>query len=125
MSGGDRPTGAELLAIAAETLRRDVLPLVPDEKRLDTLMVLRAMAIAGREIEDAARAAHALADAIGALYAGAPEPAGEPDRARLAADIRAGHFDAADRARALHAALLADAVRRLELANPRYMDNKA
>jgi len=122
MSGGDRPTGAELLAIAAQVLRWEVLPMVPPDKRLETLMVLRAMAIAGREFEDAGSAAREAAAAIDALYAAESDGTSEPDRARLAADIRAGRFDAADRARALHAMLLADAIRRLRLANPKYLD---
>ncbi len=122
MSGGDRPTGAELLAIAAQVLRRDVLAHVPPDKRLETLMVLRAMAIAGREFQDAGSAARASAEAIGALYDAEADGRSEPDRARLVADIRAGRFDADDRARALHAALLADVTRRVRIANPKYLE---
>ena len=48
---GDRPDGADLLAIARETLRRDVLPLVPEEGRYAALMVANAIAIAAREAE--------------------------------------------------------------------------
>jgi len=122
----DRPTGAELLEIAARVLRREILPKVAADKRLETLMVLRAMTIAGGEIADAGAAAAATAAGIAALYGDPGETMDEADTAlpaRLAADIRAGAFDAAERAEALHAVLLDDATRRLRLANPKYLDN--
>ena len=53
----ERPHGADLLAIARETLRRDVLPLVPDEGRYTALMIANAMAIAARDAELGERAA--------------------------------------------------------------------
>ena len=115
---GDRPDGAALLAIAELVLRRDVLPHVDAEKRLETLMVLRAMAIVGREIADAGTAGEATERAVAGLYGSD----GDATHARLSADIRAGRFDDADRAWALHAVLLADVTRRLKIANPRYLD---
>ncbi len=119
---GDRPDGAALLAIAEQVLRRQVLPHVDGPKRLDALMVARAMAIAKAELADAGEAARRTEAAIAGLYgAGEGEGAG-PDR--LAADIRAGRFDAADQARALHAVLLADTERRLRIANPKYLDGR-
>ena len=38
----DRPSGAELLETAADSLREEVLPGVPTEHRLTLLMVLNA-----------------------------------------------------------------------------------
>jgi len=122
----DRPTGAELLDIAARVLRQEILPQVAADKRLETLMVLRAMAIASREIADAGAAAGATAASIAALFGDPSETRDGPEaalQARLAADIRAGAFDVAGRAEALHAVLLADATGRLRLANPKYLDS--
>jgi hypothetical protein len=47
----DRPHGPDLLAIARETLRRDLLPEVSEDARYTALMIANAMAIAAREAE--------------------------------------------------------------------------
>jgi len=47
----DRPHGLDLLAIARETLRAQVLPGVAEESRYAALMIANAMAIAARESE--------------------------------------------------------------------------
>ena len=44
------PDGAELLAVAREVLLQELLPLLPAEKKLDTLMIANAMGVAAREI---------------------------------------------------------------------------
>ena len=45
-----KPDGADLLTVAREVLLRELLPLLPPEKKLDTLMIANAMGVAAREI---------------------------------------------------------------------------
>ena len=104
----DRPSGAELLETAADSLREEVLPGVPTEHRLTLLMVLNAMGIAEREIRDRLGAA--------GRGEGPDEAAGA-----LVERIRAGHFDEGSEAAALHAGLSAEIRRRLAIANPKYL----
>lgn len=47
---GEEPGGADLLAIARKVLRRELIGLLPAERRYDALMVANAMAIAGRRM---------------------------------------------------------------------------
>ncbi len=122
----DRPDGAELLEIAREALRTDILDDLPKEHRFVALMVANAMAIAARELRagDAPLRA-ALAD-LATLYNKADEPetnaaALEVLTQRLARDIRAGRFDTGPDATRVHAVLLAATRRRLELSNPKYL----
>lgn len=96
----DKPTAAELLAIARETLLGELLPHSGDAQRYNALMVGAAMAIAAREAEAGDGALVAERDALAALY-GEAGAADEPlDDAlgrlnrRFAADLRAGAFDA-------------------------------
>ncbi len=113
----DGPGGAVLLAIARTTLLEEVLPKVPPAQVYAVRMIANAMAIAARELaaEDDEAAGR---ERILALYrqAGFAEPEGDVERA-LAADIRAGRFDA-------HQAGLVDLLARqvdgrLALANPK------
>ena len=46
----ERPTGEELRVIARQVLREELLPLLPEERRYDALMVANAMAIAARQM---------------------------------------------------------------------------
>ena len=46
----ERPDGAELLAIAREVLRRELLPLLPKDRQVDALMIANAMGIAERQL---------------------------------------------------------------------------
>jgi len=47
----ERPDGAELLAIAREVLRKELLPLLPKDKAYDALMIANAMGIAERQLQ--------------------------------------------------------------------------
>ena len=47
----DRPQGHELLAIAAKTFREQLLPVLPEDKKYQALMILNAMSIAERQQE--------------------------------------------------------------------------
>lgn len=46
----EHPNGAELLAIAREVLRKELLPLLPKEKAYEVLMMVNAMGIAERQL---------------------------------------------------------------------------
>ena len=95
----ERPTGGELLTIARKVLREELMPLLPEERRYDALMVANAMAIAARQfsfgdaperrerqnlaglLDETVDGATAVSEAVGDLY-----------RA-LSAEIRSGAFD--------------------------------
>ena len=82
--------GAGLLRAARSVLKAELLPHLPEEKRLEALMVLSALGMAERELErtppgDDAEQIAALLDV---------ELDREADlRRRLAEAIRAGRFD--------------------------------
>jgi hypothetical protein len=124
----DRPAGADLLAIARETLLREVLPGLPEERKIAALMVARAIEIVQRETAAGDDATRAAANAIAALYGEAP-PAGELAASwralatRLARDLRAGTLDARQRAAAWDA-LFAHADGRLADSNPRLREER-
>lgn len=121
----DGPSGSVLLAIARTRLLGEILPRLPPDLVYTARMIANAMAIAGRELEaDGAAIERDGARHIRDLYreAGLPEPPPELDteamERRLAADIRAGRFDAASRA--LTALLEWQVRQRLLLANPKF-----
>src|SRR6218665_2737563 len=47
----ERPDGADLLAIAREVLRKELLPLLPKDKAYEALMIANAMGIAERQLQ--------------------------------------------------------------------------
>jgi hypothetical protein len=95
----DRPTGAELLDVARETLLTELLSAPKDEQRLLALMIGNAMAIAAREAEI---------------------KLGDEDVSRdLVEAIREAAHDSD---RALYERLLADVRARVALSNPKYLE---
>ena len=127
----ERPTGEELLIIARKVLREDLMPLLPEERRYDALMVANAMAIAARQIsfgdaperrewQDLAdllgetvqeNGATAMSDALGDLYR------------RLGAKIRNGEFDPGTPLHdSVHAFLLDVTVQKLRESAPRILE---
>jgi hypothetical protein len=96
------PDPPDLLAIARETLLRDIRPQLNDEGRHAAAMIANAMAIAARALEAADES---------------------PDRRherQLAADIRAGRYDLRDeRQRAMLEELRASVIARLRISNPK------
>jgi hypothetical protein len=114
----DLPDGAALLAAARRLLFEELLPLLPAERRYDGLMIGNAVAIAARELADHGAAAQAAAERLAGFYG---EPGGEPERLerRLAAEIRAGRYDAGEGRAALLALLRAEVRDRLRMANPK------
>lgn len=120
----DGPSGAVLLTIARAKLLGELLPSLPVDQVYTARMIANAMAIAARELtSDGAAVEREGARRAATLYreAGLAEPplelgAEEMER-RLAADIRAGRFDAAGPA--LTALLGWQVAQRLLLANPK------
>jgi hypothetical protein len=94
MSLQDRPNARELLEIARATLNAE-LPLLPADRRLVGLMVANALAIATRELD------------LQQSYVEASTT-----------EIRAGRHDGNQ---GLYQALLTEARRRVEIANPKYL----
>ena len=127
----DKPTAAELLAIARETLLGELLPNSPDAQRYNALMVGAAMAIAAREAEAGDRALVAEGEALAALY-GQAGVADEPLEAalgrlnrRFAADLRAGAFDAPGARQAAALRLLREVtMAKLMECNPKYLEGE-
>jgi hypothetical protein len=115
---GDRPTGAELLALAHEHFQREIAPHLPPEKRLDALMILNAMGIAERELTLAEAGDHEIARRLRDLYG-----IGDRDAQlkRLGAEIRAGAFDARPERDVAHDLLWALAKRKARAANPKLL----
>ncbi|MDP2227209.1 MAG: DUF6285 domain-containing protein, partial [Moraxellaceae bacterium] len=46
----EQPDGAELLAVARELLRKELLPLLPKDRAYEALMIANAMSIAERQL---------------------------------------------------------------------------
>jgi len=118
----DGPEGARLLAIARATLLNEVLPDVPAAQVYAVRMIANAMAIAARELASKADEG-AARERIVSLYRQAelavPDAScalGDIER-MLAADIRAGRFDAHEET--LTPLLEWQVDRRLALANPK------
>ena len=127
----DRPTAAELMEGVRRFLEADLLPTLTDPRlRFQTLIAANVLAIAGRELsseEDSLREEHELLMAILAKSASAPQRTAELREAvreanrQLCEQIRGGDFEDAERFRALAAVLRRLVVRKLEVANPRYL----
>lgn len=131
----DRPSAAELLAIARKTLEERILPALPEDRRYEALMIGAAMGIAEREAAVGEGAQTQERAQLAALYR---EPEGPGERLapyegeslahalirlnrRFAADIRSGVFDAPDQRRTAALRLLRDSIAaRLAENNPRY-----
>lgn len=126
----DRPDGNLLLDVARRVLLEELLPLLPEDRRLDGLMIANAMGIAARELEAGATPLREALGRLAAIYR-EPVPAELPDaeasdmlmrlNRRLAADIRAGVFDSGAKHDALLAHLEATTRARLAITNPKIL----
>ncbi len=125
----DRPSAAELLRIARETLADELLPALAEERKLAARIIANVMAIAAREAAFGDAPLRAERARLATLYDAKPPP-DEPLAAtverltrRLAADIRRGAFedDAAKLAEA-RAHLLETTLQKLRENNPRYLE---
>lgn len=116
------PEAHNLLATALDTLRGELLPALPDEKRYAALMTANALAMVEREMHAADSAGEAFLTAAGALYGPPGEAAADALAQRLCADIEAGRFDAdsPERQAALEC-LKASIAARLAITNPKLL----
>jgi hypothetical protein len=122
----DRPTAAELIAAVRGFLEAELLPALSDARlRFQALVAANVLAVAGRELagEEAL-----LREECGLLDEAAPQECGALRRAVLQANealctrIRAGDYDDPDRFREAVALVRRAVVRKLEVANPRYLE---
>ncbi len=118
-----QPDGPSLLMLARDILLKDLLPLLPDERRLDALMIANVMGIAARELAGGNQPPEAeLAGLTALLSEAGPDrneslaEAIERLRWRLASEIRAGKRDANA---ATHAFLTTTAKAYLGESNPK------
>lgn len=124
------PAGADLLAIARETMLSELRPLVDGNARYTLAMVANAMTIAAREIEAGDAPMHEALARLDALFGVPPraldgeallQALREHDR-RLACAIRSGAFDANDAKRFDVLAHLRESVAaRLRISNPKIL----
>lgn len=112
----DKPDNADLLATAAAVLKDELLPLLPEERRPDGLMILAIMASAQRELVDAGELTQRQEDRLDCLMPGGGSVAD------LCRAIQNGAYDAPDAAAELCAVLMADVRDRLMLINPDYLE---
>jgi hypothetical protein len=125
------PHGVDLLAIARETLLLELRPLLAENARYTAAMIANAMAIAAREAaagDGPALAALARLDGLHGtpkreLHGAALLDALRVHDGKLAADIRAGVYDASDeRQRALLDHLRGSVVAKLRISNPKSLE---
>jgi hypothetical protein len=111
----DKPESQDLLKAAQDVMKSVLIPALPEEHRLDALMVLSIMAGAQRDLADRGGLAERQAARLQKIL-----PNGGTVR-DLCAAIRKGDFDQGEAAQALHAVLLEDVKDRLDLVNPKYL----
>ena len=119
----DLPTGQTLLALARDVLLNDLMPLLPEEARLDARLVANSMAIAEREAETADYLRKTITRNLEELYdsrAQGEQPKDLPRR--FARDLRVGTFSSSEplerRAREI---LWQLTIAKLRRANPRFL----
>ncbi len=127
----NHPNAQELLAIARDTFKADILPVLPEKLRYLGLMIANAMGIAQREIEAGDAPARAEFERLRNLFHERSKPLAEDAlhtalesyNHRLANDIRAGRFDDGERA-ALLEHLRQTTADKLAVSNPRALNVK-
>ena len=116
----DLPTGPELLALARDVLLNDLMPLLPEQHRLDARLVANSMVIAEREAVIGADPTYQILGELESFY-GAGEAEREP-LSRFAHDLRTGAFEGSPlRDCAARAMLWRLTIFKLRRANPRYL----
>ena len=111
----DTPHTADLLRAAADVFRQELMPLLPDDKQLDALMILAALGCAERDLNDAGGLSDRQTRRMDRIM-----PAGSTP-GDLCAAIRNGEFDDPDAALRLYETLMEDVRDRLSLVNPDYL----
>ena len=114
---GDLPGGAALLALARDVLLNELMPLLPQERRSDALLVAKCMAIAQQEAEVPAEEGQAILREIELLCG-----QGADALRRFAHDLRLGAFESSEsHDRAARAILWRLAVAKLGQSNPEFL----
>ena len=126
----DLPGGAALLGLARSILVDDLLPLLPEERRLDARLVAAAMAIAEREATSGDAPVAAIDAELAAFYRDSPHP-NPPPLARegekdgqlrcFARDLRVGAFESTPQDRAARDILWQLTLAKLREGNPRFL----
>jgi hypothetical protein len=125
------PGGPDLLDIARETLVTELPSLSGDSAKYAVAMIANAMAIATREAKAGEGPERAALQRLDVLRGGAPRElhgadladAVRADERRLAADIRAGRYDANERQVALLDHLRQSVLDRLRISNPKSLES--
>jgi hypothetical protein len=112
----DKPETGDLLETAADVMKQVLIPALPEENRLDALMILSILSGAQRDLADKGGLAERQAARLEKIL---PDGGSVRD---LCAAIRRGDFDQGQAANMLHALLLEDVRDRLSLVNPKYLE---
>jgi hypothetical protein len=113
----DLPSGSALLALARDVLLNELMPLLPEERRSDALLVAKCMAIAQQEAEAPAEEGRAILCEIELLCGQGVDP-----WRRFAYDLRVGAFECSEpRDRAVRAVLWRQTVAKLRQSNPEFL----
>jgi hypothetical protein len=127
----DRPTVAEMLSAVRQFLEAELLPDLSDPRlRFQTLVAANLLAIAEREVVAEDQHLHQEWDWLARLLL-VTQPAPESTvklrqsvrsaNVQLCSEIRQGHFDEPSQFLSLLRELRQGVVRKLEVANPRYL----
>ena len=112
----DLPSSTALLALAREVLLSELVPLLPEERRTDALLVARCMAIAQKEATTGETPEHELRSFYGA------DTDTDGLLARFARDLRIGAFEnSPNRELCARAILWRLTVAKLRQANPEFL----
>jgi hypothetical protein len=126
----DRPTAAELVDAVRGYLEKELLPALTDARlRFQTLVAANVLAIAGRELATEANSLEEEWALLDALLGRVEKPmqtkelrqAVERRNGHLCERVRAGEYDEPQRFGELTGMLRRVVVRKLEVANPRYL----
>jgi hypothetical protein len=117
----DEPDARGLVAIALQTFRDTILPLVPVKQRFEALMIANALSMAEREL--AADPEAAPSAAVGGLIGKSGDL--ETLAPELCSAIDVGTFDAPERQAELRKVLWNLTRWRLGISNPRLLDLSA
>jgi Domain of unknown function (DUF6285) len=119
----DLPTGSTLLALARDVLLGDLMPLLPEEARLDARLVANSMVIAEREAEAADGLRKAIARELEKLYGWTGEGEEPENLLRcFARDLRVGRFKGSEpQERKAREILWQLTISKLRQANPRFL----
>jgi|SRR5271166_5625971 len=111
------PSGAVLLLLARDVLMNELMPLLPEERRADAMLVANCMAIAEREAKAPAEAEQAILREIEILCG-----PGADFLRRFADDLRCGAFERSEsHDQAARALLWRLTLAKLRRSNPEFL----